>query len=264
MLQTQGLRPLDPYRALQLHPLARCELIEDVYRALVEREKAAAASAPESARIAGLHEAYALLVDDARRAAYDEANGFAGASVMPRLAEQRAGQGSDGGDYYETLRVDREAGALVVGIAYRAMVMRAGVGPGPEAARRRGLLDEAYRTLSNRELRAQYDLALARQPAARAAEGSVTSPVAAVAFPDRPSGEEGAAPAPPAPPLRRGFVRRLLSRDGRDPGGQVLTAEERRLLALCGGAAQPPLPRDGSARTTDGRRPLPGPRAHHR
>ncbi|MDE3097143.1 MAG: hypothetical protein KGK07_14235 [Chloroflexota bacterium] len=246
MLQAQGLRPPDPYRTLQLHPLAPRALVADVYWALLEYAKAAG-GAPRSARIAALDEAYALLADDGRRAAYDEANGLAG---MPPLAEQRAGPATEDADFYEILRVDREADALVLGIAYRAMT-RAGAGPGLDAARRRGLLDEAFRTLSNRELRAQYDLALARRHGARGEERTAAqdtrppylalvragpAPVPArvpepLAARLRAPGPDG---TPPTSTRPRGILGRLLGRE--HAPRDALTAEERRLLVLRGDA----------------------------
>ncbi len=169
MLQAQGVRPLDPYRTLQLHPLAPRELIVDVYWALIERAKQSPASSSETSdRIRDLNAAYSLLMDEARRRAYDEGNGLA-ALNPPRIHMKRRRLGlpflsdlrlvSDHSDYYQLLRVDTEADAHVVHIAYSFMARKA-AGPTSENVFLRGLLDDAYRTLSNPHLRAQYDESL--------------------------------------------------------------------------------------------------------
>ncbi len=191
MLQTQGLRPSDPYRTLQLHPSASRQFVSDVYWALIERAKAALASSPDaSARIAELNDAYRLLSDAGRRAAYDAENGLDAIKpphvsvrrplvAVPFLAEMKLQ--SDHRDLYHLLRVDCDADAQVIELAYRALTRSPG-SQSAEDAFLRGLLDEAHRTLSDRELRAQYDQKLAtrgRAPAAAQAGASPETPPAA-------------------------------------------------------------------------------------
>ena len=199
MLQAQGLRPFDPYRTLQLHPSAPRELVSDVYWALIERTKHGAASpAHSSMRIAELNDAYRVLSDASSRKAYDEENGLAGMKpphvtvnrplvAVPFLAEIKLV--SDHQDLYHLLRVDGDADTQVIDIAYRTISRSVGT-HSAEDAFLRGLLDEAHRTLSNRELRAQYDQKLAK----RGLRPSAPQPMPAdapTATPER----EAAAPA---------------------------------------------------------------------
>ncbi len=206
MLQAQGLRPSDPYRTLQLHPSAPRELVSDVYWALIERAKhfGSSSSAHNSTRIAELNDAYRLLSDPSRRAAYDEDNGLAGMKpphvtvnrplvAVPFLAEIKLV--SDHQDLYHLLRVDGDADTQVVDIAYRTISRSVGT-HSAEDAFLRGLLDEAHRTLSNRELRAQYDQKLAKR-GRRPSVAEPSSPDAPVAAPQH----EAARPAEVTAPI---------------------------------------------------------------
>jgi curved DNA-binding protein CbpA len=65
--------------------------------------------------------------------------------------------------YYKLLLVDPSADAEIVGAVYKRLARRfhPDVDSDPEAAQRMAALNEAYEVLSNPELRARYDAALA-------------------------------------------------------------------------------------------------------
>jgi curved DNA-binding protein CbpA len=231
MLQSQGSRPLDPYRTLQLHPLATRELIGDAYWMLVERARAMIAhGARASACLGDLNEAYAVLADDARRARYDGEHAVSAAA--PIAPDARAP------GYYELLCVDPEADPHLIEIAYRSRLRDAAAG-----AADRALLDEAYRTLANRELRAQYDahLSLPAQDAGGAPERPWEQAIAS-GYPDLARAEppvaqankrEAVAPLDHAQFIAITTERRLMARVvRRGAPGREPSAEEMRLLGL--------------------------------
>ncbi len=168
MLPSQGLRPLDPYRTLQLHPHAPRGLIIEAYWALIARQRHG--TAPQAIQaIDDLNDAYGLLIDDKRRRAYDEESGVAGLHT-PQVRATRRGFGllgfgssvtlvSDHSDYYHLLRIDRDAAPEIVDLAH-AIMSRQTRGGSVESVFLAGLLDQAHRTLRNPQRRAQYDAAL--------------------------------------------------------------------------------------------------------
>ncbi|HYM14617.1 MAG TPA: FHA domain-containing protein [Dehalococcoidia bacterium] len=203
MLESQGTRTLDPYRTLQLHPSAPRQLIVEAYWHLISRR-----NPRDKAGLAGdLNAAYALLMDEDRRAAYDREHGYDAA---------RGGHTSSPlADYYERLHIDREADAAIVALAYAATAREPAADVTPD---RREAIDEAYRILRNPQLRAQYD-------AASGAE-ALSVPVPTVVAPPARPPDTDVPPAPPAavtssplavatqalsppPTQRRGLMRRL-------------------------------------------------------
>jgi len=156
MSDSQGLRPFDPYRTLQLHPAAPRDLVEKAYWLLASSVHSSPVS---GSRIEELNAAYAMLVDDGARRSYDEAHGVralaAGAARSPRprlrlFSAKTPGVRYD--DCYHVLRIDSEADSRIVQLAYDFWTH------GLQGARvERELIEEAHRTLSNPQLRAQYD-----------------------------------------------------------------------------------------------------------
>jgi len=176
MLEPQGPRPLDPYRALRLHAQATRPLIVEAYWHLASRVQRNGARDGE--RIVELNAAYALLIDAEARQTYDEAHGLA-ALERPRVTIERRGGGLFGGghteitltgvkDHYHLLRIDREADEELIGIAYRMLrnELREST---VEAEIMREALEEAHRTLRNPMLRARYDASPSDEEAAPAA-----------------------------------------------------------------------------------------------
>jgi curved DNA-binding protein CbpA len=167
MLQSQGTRLFDPYRTLQLQPHASPDLVADVYWVLVSRAKSQLTEGVASAsrHMGELNDAYALLMDDAARHDYDEVSGYAGAGA-PRVRLVKTNNGimgsgleaqvADASDHYRLLGVDPQADAEIITVAYRAM-LRAASGPSLRSECLRSLLTDAYATISNPQLRAQYD-----------------------------------------------------------------------------------------------------------
>jgi hypothetical protein len=156
MSNPQGLRPFDPYRTLQLHPAAPRDLVEKAYWLLASSVHSSPVS---GSRIEELNAAYGMLVDDAARRSYDEAHGVralaarAARSRSPHLRLFSAKRPSvDYDDYYHVLRIDSEADSRIIQVAYDFWTHGL---QGARAERER--IEEAYRTLSNPQLRAQYD-----------------------------------------------------------------------------------------------------------
>ena len=156
MSDTQGLRPFDPYRTLQLHPAAPRDLIEKVYWFLASSVHSSPVS---SSRVQDLNDAYATLVNESARQSYDEAHGVRPLTVAaPPSRAPRGGWFSakkpavDYADYYHLLRIDREADSRIIQLAYEFW------SHGVQSQRvQRERMEEAHRTLSNPQLRAQYD-----------------------------------------------------------------------------------------------------------
>lgn len=186
MLESQGLRPFDPYRTLQLHPHAPRQLIVAVYWKLVERWKTRASS-PGGAEQAvnELNAAYELLLDPGARRAYDEDHGLARLSPpQVRISRKRLGVLGLGSprtavaassDYYHLLRVDREADAEIIDLAHSVLSSQLTSRSGEDQLLRH-LLDEACRTLRNSQLRALYDASLQAGAAAAVAPSAPTTP----------------------------------------------------------------------------------------
>ena len=156
MADTQGLRPFDPYRTLQLHAAAPRDLVEKAYWLLAS---AVHSSSVSGSRIQELNAAYGMLVDEAARRSYDEEHGVRALahsvdpSRSPRLRLFSAKKpGVDYDDYYHVLRIDREADSRIIQLAYDFWTHGL---QGARADRER--IEEAHRTLSNPQLRAQYD-----------------------------------------------------------------------------------------------------------
>lgn len=153
MVQAQGLRPFDPYRILQLDPHAPRELIVEAYWALVSRSRRGERAGEDGVRRTDeMSAAYGSLVDAARRRAVDLSMGVDAAAGAKRRRNA---------EYYETLCVDPEADGRIIELAHQLLSR-------DEQRKRRSVrqfvLDEAYRTLSNPLLRAQYDLAREQAP----------------------------------------------------------------------------------------------------
>ena len=166
MPETQGLRSFDPYRTLQLHPAAPRDLIEKAYWLLVS---SARASRDTRSTIEEFNLAYAMLNDDAARRAYHDAHGGVPRPIAParvrllRLPLFSTAKPAPAGDYYRALCIDTEADSRIVRLAYEFWshgVLGTRIG--------RQHIEEAYRTLSNPQLRAQYD---ARRDAAAPPHG---------------------------------------------------------------------------------------------
>jgi curved DNA-binding protein CbpA len=214
MLESQGSRPLDPYRTLQLHPRAPRQLIVEAYWHLVSRRKLRG----EAGSVSDLNAAYGLLMDEARRAAYDAEHGLSGAQ------DHGQRQGDSAPDHYDRLRVDPDADGEIIALAHEVLA-RGSTGQARES------LDEAHRTLGNAQLRAQYDSYLETRGGELAAVPVVVpprAPVHADAVPpmfrreearvsDAPGGQRpdasAARPARPVretpPPSRHGILGRL-------------------------------------------------------
>jgi len=85
--------PVDPYRLLQVHPEADAEIIQVAYRKLARRHHPDVAPSPDAARrMAELNAARDLLLDPARRAAYDRER-IAGRTAVEDAAASTGGVG---------------------------------------------------------------------------------------------------------------------------------------------------------------------------
>ncbi|HXK33451.1 MAG TPA: hypothetical protein VNM91_05485 [Dehalococcoidia bacterium] len=147
----------DPYVTLRLHPSAPRGLVVQAYLALLRRPWLRANGAGSDG-VRALDEAYALLMDTDRRAAYDRAH------PAPAPAAD---------DLYAILGVHPSADDEIIRVAYDHACRAAG-----EHSAGRQRIEEALRTLSNPQLRARYDTMPARTgglPAAAATPGG-TSP----------------------------------------------------------------------------------------
>jgi hypothetical protein len=158
MLESQGSRPLDPYRALQLHPGASRELVAEAYWHLVSRRK----QRGETQSVSDLSAAYGLLMNDARRAAYDDEHGLNTARGHGREL-----------DYYELLGIDRDADLEMVSLAHSVLTRSHAR---HDNAALRDAIDEAFRTLRNPQLRAQYEAWLGSSTAATSTTPAVPIP----------------------------------------------------------------------------------------
>ena len=106
-----------------------------------------------------MNAAYATLVNETARQSYDQAHGVRTLSVAappsraPRFGWFSAKKPAVGyADYYHLLRIDREADDRIIQLAYDFWAH------GMQSQRvQRERIDEAHRTLSNPQLRAQYD-----------------------------------------------------------------------------------------------------------
>jgi Inner membrane component of T3SS, cytoplasmic domain len=205
MTDAQGMRPDDPFRALQLHPEAPRDLIEDAYWLLVS----ARSPVLSEARIAGLNKAYATLCDADARQTYREQRGVQEHADPPaprrrapflRLlpARKQSGghaghqqQSAEHGDLYRVLRVDPEADGAIIHLAYEFWTH------GLQGARPdRDLIEKAYRTLSDPALRAQYDAQ--RQDAPPPEPVKITKEAPAQIHIQRHSDNQGATAVPSA------------------------------------------------------------------
>lgn len=153
---TAPLPASDPYATLRLHPSAPRGLVVQAYLALLRRPWLRTNGTGSDA-IRALDEAYALLMDPDRRAAYDRAH------PSPAPAAD---------DLYAILGVHPSADDEIIRIAYDHACRAAG-----EHTVARQRIEEALRTLSNPQLRARYDTMVARTgdlPAAAATPGGVS------------------------------------------------------------------------------------------
>jgi curved DNA-binding protein CbpA len=210
--------PLDPYEALQLHPRAPHDLVEAVYWHQVQVQQAQGNTPKTTARLVTINEAYAILIDPARRAEHDETSGYAGQRSRPlvkpgrtpirkRLFSRNAPVAArTDADCYELLFIRTGSSPELVDVAYRFRKTQLS-GSGVDT-RERQLVDEAYEILSDPERKADYDARLARkrrgepeepvaeQAAADAASALAPDALAATLAPE--------APLPPeAPPARK-------------------------------------------------------------
>jgi len=153
--------------------------------------------------IAALNAAYELLSDEDRRHAFDR--DLDAAQVRPPVVRlRRSGIGplartkfvANHTDFYHLLRVDRDADAEIIALAYGVLSGQAS-GPRAEAVFLRGLLRDAYHVLGNPQRRAMYDVSIG------IGKGSPDAP-AAPAEETGPLDEEQAQPAsdPAAPGVR--------------------------------------------------------------
>lgn len=172
MALAQGVRPLDPYRTLRLHPRAPRDLIVEAYWLLVARARERHDGAAHEALIDDLNESYGILMNDARREEYDREHGVSrpdgGAPAPSRrwfgFGGKRQPRAAD--DYYELLRLDPAADAELVELA-ATLLARSQVDDDAD------LVGRARRTLGHPQLRAQYDAMLSREREARAQSKSV-------------------------------------------------------------------------------------------
>ena len=154
MIEAQGLRPFDPCRTLQLHVTAPRDLVENAYWLL-------ASSAGSASRVEALNAAYATLIDSEARRAYHDERGVTEAAARPArtrspflrlLPAKKPGTSAPQLDHYRLLSVDEEASDQIIRLAY-AFWTHGLRGPRLDS----GQLAQAYRTLSDPILRAQYD-----------------------------------------------------------------------------------------------------------
>ncbi len=154
-------QPFDPYQTLQLHPEAPLSLLTEAYWLLVSSARASSSnrSPANGSRIEELNAAYAMLVNESARQSYDQAHGVRPPTVAaPRGRGLRIGWFSakhpavDYADYYHLLRIDRDADDQIIQLAYEFWTH------GVQSQRaERERIEEAHRTLSNPQLRAQYE-----------------------------------------------------------------------------------------------------------
>ncbi len=165
-MSTQHAPPVDPYRVLELHPAAPRELIVEAYWRLIARHKGRAISTAADDAIVEINAAYALLIDDAARAAYDQEHGLTQLKrPHVRISRKRRDVLGLGGtaitvashsDYYHLLWVDRDADTEIIDVAHDVLSRKA-IGHSAEDGFLRDLQEEAYLTLRNPPRRAQYD-----------------------------------------------------------------------------------------------------------
>jgi hypothetical protein len=238
MLQTQGLQLPDPYKTLRLHPHAPRELVIDAYWILVSRDRAN----PAPRAIDALNTSYGLLMNDADRTAYDVAHGL---HSLPRPTARlvRTGLGrlgiggqakmvSEHADFYHVLCVDTEADGEIIGAAQRAMLKHA-IRNSAAPALMRELIDEAYRTLRNPQLRAQYDAL--RGVATQAADGLAPAPSATA--PPAPAATLPATEETPRGALPLFYRRQPPAGETARRGAEPMDAAQVRLLTLRDAAA---------------------------
>jgi len=212
MLQPQGPRGFEPYRILQLQPQAPQELIVEAYWTLVGRAK----EHDNQAAIRALNAAYELLTNAERRSAYDREQGYT--RDEPDAEERKGRKERKNGwkaapDHYRALAVDRDADIDLIHVAYR-IAMRRASGYQPDLVLLREQLTEAYHTLSNTQLRAQYD-----------------TTIGVVQFP---GGHVDAPPPPPTTPAPPSAVPDFLA-NGAGPRGDAVKAKpERKRRGLLG------------------------------
>ena len=159
--------PLDAYRTLQLLPTAHHDLIEQAYWVLVGRARS---SSGHAARLGRLNDAYAMLINPERRAAYDLEHGLTKARDRRKLQMPKRPMFSRGPKHttnlthYELLDIRDDASPEIVDTAYvfRKTVLR---GSAPLSVFERTLIERAYTELHDPDRRAAYDAKHLHAPA---------------------------------------------------------------------------------------------------
>lgn len=166
--RSQPAARFDPYRALQLHPRAPHDLVEQVYWALTAQARDQIASSAQGVvgRVRSLNNAYAILVDPDRRTAYDAEHKHAGKREKPLVEPERRGVAmlfarspvyKPAANHYEMLAVDVEATRPVIDLAYQFRMSQMAGALTREKAAERDCIDQAYTVLREPQRRAQYD-----------------------------------------------------------------------------------------------------------
>lgn len=165
------------YRVLHVQPDASMAVIRENYRVLMQKLKLHPDLGGGDWNASLLNAAYATLKDPLKRAAYDR-------ELLERYRIKTLSQGAfstNTGDdiagrqtkrsnlnqrnYYRILQVQSDSPITVIAASYRALKKNS-----PQDI---GLLDEAYRVLSNPTARKQYDALLFARNSSHAAEESV-------------------------------------------------------------------------------------------
>ncbi len=179
----QAPEPFDAYRTLQLRPAAPHDLVEQAYWVLVSRARAGGSNA---ARLGRLNDAYAMLINPERRAAYDLEHGLTKARDRHKLQMPKRPMFSRGPKHttnlthYELLDIRDDASPEIVDTAYvfRKTVLR---GSDPLSVFERTLIEHAYTELHDPERRAAYDAKHLRTPEMGDSRPRLSEPSAAPA-----------------------------------------------------------------------------------
>lgn len=190
----------DYYAVLQVSPEAGQEEVEAAYRRLASEYHPDTAGEPGAGeRMAELNEAFEVLGDPAKRAAYDRDTGH-----RPDRKLYAASAPQSLADYYAVLGVSPDATREEIAAAYEhlARVYQPDVNSDPEDPAKMQELNEAFDTLDDPQRRVEYDrtLALMRPevapPPAAGAEAAPADTVTPAAAETAPAAAGPSAPKP--------------------------------------------------------------------